>query len=47
MEKFIFLVFLWIAKKKEVVIKEAQEIYGVKEVIPSIILVDELSRNKN
>ena len=33
-------------EKKEV-IKEAQEVYGVKEVIPSIILVEELSRNKN
>ena len=32
--------------KKEV-IKEAQEVYGVKDVIPSIILVEELSRNKN
>ena len=29
------------------VIKEAKEIYGVKEVIPSIILVEDLSRNKN
>ena len=29
------------------VIKEAQEVYGVKDVIPSIILVEELSRNKN
>ena len=29
------------------VIKEAKEVYGVKEVIPSIILVDELSRKKN
>lgn len=29
------------------VIEEAKEIYLVKEVIPSIILVEELSRNKN
>ena len=35
------------SEEKRSVIKEAQEIYGVKEVIPSIILVDELSRNKN
>ena len=34
------------SEEKRSVIKEAQEIYGVKEVIPSIILVDELSRNK-
>ena len=33
-------------EKKEV-IKEADEIYGVKKVIPSIILVEDLSRNKN
>ena len=33
-------------EKKEV-IKEAEEVYGVKKVIPSIILVKELSRNKN
>ena len=33
-------------EKKEV-IKEAQEVYGVKDVIPSIILVEDLSRNKN
>ena len=29
------------------VIEEAKEIYLVEEVIPSIILVEELSRNKN
>ena len=33
--------------EKSKVIEEAKEIYGVKEVIPSIILVEELSRNKN
>ncbi len=33
--------------EKRKVIKEAKEIYGVKEVIPSIILVENLSRNKN
>ena len=34
-------------EEKSKVIEEAKEIYGVKEVIPSIILVEELSRNKN
>ena len=29
------------------VIEEAKGIYGVKEVVPSIILVEDLSRNKN
>ena len=33
-------------EKKEV-IKEAEDIYGVKEVIPSIILVEDLSRSNN
>ncbi len=33
--------------EKRKIIKEAKEIYGVKEVIPSIILVENLSRNKN
>ena len=33
--------------EKKKVISEAKEIYGVKEVIPSIILVEYLSRNKN
>ena len=33
--------------EKKIVINEAKKIYGVKEVIPSIILVDDLSRNKN
>ena len=29
------------------VISEAESIHGVKEVIPSILLVEDLSRNKN
>ena len=33
--------------EKKKVIDEAKEIYGVKEVVPSILLVEELSRNKN
>ena len=33
--------------EKKKVISEANEIHGVKDVIPSILLVDELSRNKN
>jgi len=33
--------------EKRKVIEEAKEIYSVEEVIPSIILVKELSRNKN
>ena len=43
---YIFGIAMTKDEKKEI-IKEAQEIYGVKEVIPSIILVSELSRNKN
>ena len=34
-------------KEKEKVISEADKIHGVKDVIPSIYLVEELSRNKN
>ena len=34
-------------KEKEKVILEADQIHGVKDVIPSIYLVEELSRNKN
>ena len=34
-------------KEKEKVISEAYQIHGVKDVIPSIYLVEELSRNKN
>ena len=33
--------------EKRKVIEEGEGIYGVKEVIPSIILVEDLSRNKN
>ena len=29
------------------IIEEAKEIYGMKEIVPSIILVEDLSRNKN
>ena len=43
---YIFGIAMTSDEKKEV-IKEAQEVYGGKEVIPSIILVEELSRNKN
>jgi len=42
---YIFGIAMTDDEKKEV-IKEAQEVYGVKQVIPSIILVEELSRNK-
>jgi len=43
---YIFGIAMSQDEKKEVV-KEAQEIYGVKKVIPSIILVEDLSRSKN
>ena len=43
---YIFGISMTTDEKKEV-IKEAQEVYGVKDVIPSIILVEDLSRNKN
>ena len=43
---YIFGIAMTNDEKKEV-IKEAEEVYGVKKVIPSIILVKELSRNKN
>ena len=33
-------------KEKEEVINEANKIYDVKEIIPSIYLASELSRNK-
>ena len=33
--------------EKKKVISEANEIHGVKEVVPSILLVEDLSRNKN
>tara|TARA_B100001564_G_C20543301_1_gene625378 strand:+ start:315 stop:926 length:612 start_codon:yes stop_codon:yes gene_type:complete len=43
---YIFGISMTTDEKKEV-IKEAQEVYGVKDVVPSIILVQDLSRNKN
>ncbi len=43
---YIFGIAIMGDEKKEV-IKEAQDVYGVKEVIPSIILVEDLSRTKN
>ena len=33
--------------EKKKVISEANQIHGVKEVVPSILLVEDLSRNKN
>ena len=33
--------------EKKAVINETKNIYGLKEVIPSIILAEDLSRNKN
>ena len=43
---YIFGIAITNDEKKEV-IKEADEVYGVKKVIPSIILVEDLSRIKN
>jgi osmotically-inducible protein OsmY len=43
---YIFGIAITGDEKKEV-IKEAQDVYGVKEVIPSIILIEDLSRTKN
>ena len=43
---YIFGIAMTKDEKKEVV-KEANEVYGVKKVIPSSILVEELSRSKN
>ena len=43
---YIFGISLTQDEKRKVV-EEAKLIYNVKEVIPSIILVDDLSRNKN
>jgi len=43
---YIFGIAMTNDEKKEV-IKEAQEVYGLKKVIPSIILVEELSRTKS
>ena len=33
--------------EKEKVLSEADQIHGVKDVVPSIYLVEELSRHKN
>ena len=43
---YIFGISMTKEEKKEV-INETKNIYGLKEVIPSIILVEDLSRNKN
>ena len=43
---YIFGISMTPEEKKEV-IKEAKEIYGVDEVIPSILLVKDLSRSNN
>jgi osmotically-inducible protein OsmY len=43
---YIFGIAIDESEKKEV-IKEAEKIYDVKEIIPTIYLVSELSRNKN
>ena len=43
---YIFGISMTNEEKKQV-IKEAEEVYGVKKVIPSIILVEDLSRNKS
>ena len=43
---YIFGIALDTDEKKEI-INEANKIYGVEEVIPTIYLVSELSRNRN
>ena len=43
---YIFGISITKDEKKEV-INETKNIYGLKEIIPSIILVEDLSRNKN
>ena len=43
---YIFGISMTKDEKKQV-INETQNIYGLKEIIPSIILVEDLSRNKN
>ena len=43
---YIFGISMTKEEKKEI-INETKNIYGLKEVIPSIILVEDLSRNKN
>ena len=45
-KSYIFGIAMTRDEKKEV-INEAEKVYGVKKVIPSIILVEELSRFKN
>ena len=43
---YIFGISITKDEKKEV-INETKNIYGLKEIVPSIILVEDLSRNKN
>ena len=43
---YVFGIAMTKGEKKKV-IEEAKEIYGMKEIVPSIILVEDLSRNKN
>ena len=43
---YIFGISMTSDEKKDV-IREAKEVYGVEDVVPSIILVKELSRTKN
>ena len=35
------------AEEKGEIIKESKNIYGLKELIPSILLVEDLSRTRN
>ncbi len=43
---YIFGIAMTPEEKKEL-IKEAKEVYGVKGIVPSILLVEDLSRSKN
>ncbi len=43
---YIFGIAMTKDEKKKVIL-EANEVYGVKEVVPSILLVEDLSRNTN
>jgi len=43
---YIFGIAITKDEKKKVIL-EANEVYGVKEVVPSILLVEDLSRNTN
>ena len=43
---FIFLELQWIEMKKQEVINEANKIYDVEKIFPSIYLATELSRSK-